>query len=72
MRLEGVVPNQDATRVILWMGFLAGRSEIKITHTAEFQFKDPQKTVLTSMGLKIPLALDHASVCSVAGAEGRL
>ncbi len=55
IRLEGLTTNQEPTRVVLRMEFLAGRPEIRLTHTAIFRFLDPRKTFLTGMGLEFPL-----------------
>lgn len=56
LRLEGLTDNREPTRVVLRLEFVAGRPEIKITHTAVFRFKDPRRTFLTGLGLELPLA----------------
>ncbi|HWL54986.1 MAG TPA: hypothetical protein VNQ90_21260 [Chthoniobacteraceae bacterium] len=55
VRLEGLTTNREPTRIILRLEFLAGRPEIRITHSAVFRFEDPRKNFLTGMGLEIPL-----------------
>lgn len=55
VRLEGLSGNREPTRVILRIEMLAGRPELRITHTAEFLFKDPRRTFLEAMGMEFPL-----------------
>lgn len=56
VRMEGLTNNREPTRIILRVEILAGLSELRITHTAEFRFKDPRKTFLTGLGLEFPFA----------------
>ncbi len=56
VRLEGLTDNEEPTRIILRVEFLAGSNTIRITHTAVFRFQDPRRTFLTAMGIRIPLA----------------
>lgn len=56
VRLEGLTRNAEPTRIILRLELLAGRPELRITHTAEFLFQDPRRTFLGGMGLELPLA----------------
>jgi hypothetical protein len=58
VRLEGMTDNREPTRIILRVEALAGRPELRITHTAEFRFKDPRRTFLTGLGLDLPLSGD--------------
>ncbi len=67
VRLEGMVSNREPTRVLLWLEFRAGSAEIRITHTTEFLFADPRRTVLTGLGLELPVALGGGVVCRVPG-----
>jgi hypothetical protein len=55
VRLEGMTTNQEPTRIILRVEVLAGRPELRLTHSAEFRFKDPRRTFLTGMGVSLPL-----------------
>ncbi|HWL54882.1 MAG TPA: hypothetical protein VNQ90_20735 [Chthoniobacteraceae bacterium] len=55
IRLEGLTDNREPTRIILRLEFLAGRPEIRITHTAVLRFLDPRKIFLTGLGLELPL-----------------
>ncbi|MFA7174426.1 MAG: hypothetical protein WC340_13635, partial [Kiritimatiellia bacterium] len=56
VRLEGMTDNEEPTRIILRIQVLAGRPELRLTHTAEFLFKDPRRTFLTGLGMTLPLA----------------
>ncbi|MEO6846448.1 MAG: hypothetical protein ABI443_03680 [Chthoniobacterales bacterium] len=58
IRLEGMTDNKEPARIILRILFLAGQTEIKISHTVEFLFKDPRRTFLTGMGITLPFAKD--------------
>lgn len=58
VRLEGLTTNQEPTRIVLRLEFLAGRDEIRLTHTAVFRYQDARKTFLTGMGINLPLAKD--------------
>jgi len=55
VRLEGMVNNQEPTRVIMRVKVEAGRPEIQLTHTAEFLFHDPRRTFLSDLGIELPL-----------------
>lgn len=56
VRLEGMTGNAEPTRIILRVELLAGRPELRITHSAEFLFQDPRRTFLNGMGLELPLS----------------
>lgn len=72
IRLAGKIPNNEETSVILWIEFLAGRSDIKITHSVEFLFKDPTKTILTGLGMQIPIHLRGSVEFSSPGMAGKM
>jgi len=61
IRLEGMTDNEEPTRIILRIEVLAGRPELRLTHTAEFRFKDPRRTFLTGLGVSVPLVAEHVS-----------
>ncbi|XHR26679.1 MAG: hypothetical protein ACFUZC_12040 [Chthoniobacteraceae bacterium] len=67
VRLEGLTSNQEPTRLVLRLEFLAGRPEIRIAHTAVFRYKDPRKTFLTGMGLELPFNRAAFPKAGVAG-----
>lgn len=58
VRLEGFTNNQEPTRIVMRLEFLAGRHEVRISHTAVFRYKDARTTFLTGMGLNLALAGD--------------
>lgn len=62
VRLEGLTSNREPMRIVLRLEFLAGRSEIRINHTAVLRFKDPRRTFLTGMGIEFPLPVEAASL----------
>jgi len=55
VRLEGMTTNEEPTRIIIRAEIEAGRPMIRLTHTAEFLFKDPRRTFLRGMGFELPL-----------------
>lgn len=55
VRLEGLTNNEEPTRIIIRAEIEAGRPMIRLTHTAEFLFKDPRRTFLRGMGLELPV-----------------
>ncbi len=56
VRLEGMTRNEEPTRIVLRLELLAGTHTVRFAHTAIFRFKDPRKTFLQAMGLRLPLA----------------
>ncbi len=64
VRMEGMTNNQEPTRIILRAEIVAGRPEIRLSHSSEFLFKDPRKTFLSGLGLSLPLATLHEGKAS--------
>lgn len=65
VRLEGFTTNKEPTRIVMRLEFLAGRNEIRISHTAVFRYKDARTTFLSGMGLNFSLAGDIAGTKAV-------
>ncbi|MDQ8194798.1 hypothetical protein QEH59_10200 [Coraliomargarita sp. SDUM461004] len=56
VKLEGLTTNREPMRITLRFTLMAGVSEIQLSHTALFRFKDPRNTFLTGLGIDLPLA----------------
>ncbi|MGD0089489.1 MAG: hypothetical protein ABSE73_06170 [Planctomycetota bacterium] len=69
VRLEGYATAKEPARIILRFEACAGRSSVRLFHTIEFLQKDPRKTFLRSMGLRLPLALNPAGTLSDYGGQ---
>jgi hypothetical protein len=67
VRLEGMTTNREPTRIILRVEVLAGRPELRLTHTAEFRFQDPRRTFLTGLGLTLPIVGASDSKANLSG-----
>lgn len=55
VRLEGMTSAQEPTRIILRLEAFAGRSTVRLFHTAEFLHKDPRVAFIRRMGVELPL-----------------
>jgi hypothetical protein len=71
VRLEGLTDNKEPTRIIVRAEMEAGRPLIRLTHTAEFLFKDPRETFLQGLGFEIPLKGFHLDKAEFGAAPAR-
>lgn len=69
VRLEGRTRSREPMRVVLRVEAYAGRSYLRLFHTAEFLHKDPRTTYLRRMGVRLPLTLEAASARTTAGTQ---
>ncbi len=70
VRLEGMTTAQQPTRVVLRLEAFAGRSVVRLFHTAEFLHKDPRVAFVQRMGVELPLAAADAARVTVGGQQG--
>jgi hypothetical protein len=72
VRLEGMTTAKEPTRVVLRLEAYAGRSVIRVFHTAELLHKDPRVAFIRRMGVELPLTTADAARVTVGGQDGPL
>jgi len=72
VRLEGMTSSKEPARVILRLEAYAGRSVVRLFHTAEFLHKDPRAAFVRRMGVELPLAATGQARLAAGGQEGPL
>jgi len=70
VRLEGLTAGEQPTRIILRVEAYAGRSYVRLLHSAEFLQDDPRAMFVRRMGLRLPLALGEAARVTGGGQDG--
>lgn len=56
VRLQGKALCQEPADVIIRLEFFAGRPWVRVTHSVEFNQKDPRQVFMTGMGVRLPVA----------------
>ena len=70
VRLQGMTNSQEPTRVIVRLETYAGRSVLRVFHTAEFLHSDERIAFVRRMGVELPLAFSQGAQVTVGGQDG--
>jgi hypothetical protein len=70
VRLGGMTTAKEPTRIIVRIEAYAGRSVVRVFHTAEFLHKDPRVAFVRRMGIELPLASVAGGRVTVGGQDG--